>query len=73
MKYISPYIPPIYSKMGFTGVYLFFLFLLQNIDCGYTLEQPQRGGSHVYPRSMFLSKNEKKYQLFSTEIFNFYM
>ena len=25
------------------GVYLFFLFLLQNIDCGYSLEPPRRG------------------------------
>ena len=24
------------AKLGFTGVYLFFLFLLQNIDCGYS-------------------------------------
>ena len=22
-------------KLGFTGVYFFFLFLFQNIDCGY--------------------------------------
>ena len=35
------------------GVYLFFLFLLQNIDCGYSLEPPRRGGSNVYPQSMF--------------------
>ena len=28
-------------KLGFAGVYLFFLFLLQNIDCGYTLEPPR--------------------------------
>ena len=27
---------------GFSGVYLFFLFLLQNIDCGYSLEPPRR-------------------------------
>ena len=27
-------------KLGFTGVYIFFLFLLQNIDCGYSLEPP---------------------------------
>ena len=40
-------------KLGFAGVYLFFLFLLQNIDCGYSLEQPRRGGSNVYPQSMF--------------------
>ena len=25
-------------KLGYAGIYLFFLFLLQNIDCGYTLE-----------------------------------
>ena len=28
-------------KLGFQGVYFFFLFLLQNIDCGYSLEPPQ--------------------------------
>ena len=28
-------------KLGFAGVYLFFLFLLQNIDCGYSLEPPR--------------------------------
>ena len=25
-------------KLGFTGVYLFSLFLIENIDCGYSLE-----------------------------------
>ena len=40
-------------KQGLAGVYLFFLFLLQNIDCGYSLEPPRRGGSNVYPQSMF--------------------
>ena len=30
-----------------------FLFLLQNIDCGYSLEPPQRGSSNVRPQSMF--------------------
>ena len=24
----------------------------QNIDCGYSLEPPQRGGSNEYPQSM---------------------
>ena len=28
------------AKLGYAGVYLFFLFLLQNIDCGYSLEPP---------------------------------
>ena len=37
-----------------------FLIFAQNIDCGYTLEPPRRGGSNEYPQSMFLSKNKKK-------------
>ena len=31
----------------------------QNIDCGYALEPPRRGGSNAYPQSMFLSRNKK--------------
>ena len=31
----------------------------QNIDCGYSLEVPRRGGSNEYPQSMFLSRNKK--------------
>ena len=31
----------------------------QNIDCGYWLEPPRRGGSNEYPQSMFLSRNNK--------------
>ena len=34
-------------KLEYSGVYVFFLFLIQNIDCGYSL------GSNVYPQSMF--------------------
>ena len=41
------------AKLGYGGVYLFFLFLLQNIDCGYSLEPPRQGGSDMYPKSMF--------------------
>ena len=36
-----------------------FLIFAQNIDCGYTLEPPQRGGSNEYPQSMFWSINKK--------------
>ena len=44
----------------FTGkILIFFLFFAQNIDCGYTLEPPRRGGSNEYPQSMFWSKNKK--------------
>ena len=35
------------AKLRFAGVYLFFLFLLQNTDC----EPPRRGGSNAYPQS----------------------
>ena len=31
----------------------------QNIDCGYSLEPPRRGGSNEYLQSMFLSRNKK--------------
>ena len=31
----------------------------QNIDCGYSLETPRRGGSNGYPQSMFLNRNKK--------------
>ena len=51
---VYPLIPHFYiAKLGYAGVYLFFLFLLQNTDCGYSLEPPRRGGSNVYPQSMF--------------------
>ena len=33
----------------------------QNIDSGYSLEQPRRGGSNEYQQSMFLSRNKKNY------------
>ena len=32
-------------KLGFTGVYIIFITLLKNIDCGYSLEPPHRGSS----------------------------
>ena len=36
-----------------------FHISVQNIDCGYLLEPPRRGGSNEYPQSMFLSRNKK--------------
>ena len=36
---------------------IFFHISAQNIDCGYSLEPPRRGGSYEYPQSMFLSRN----------------
>ena len=50
----DPLKPHFYTvKLGFTGVYIILLFLLKNIDCGYSLELPRRGGSNEYPQSMF--------------------
>ena len=40
-------------KLGFIGVYIIFLISAQNIDCGYSLEPPQRGGSNEYTQSVF--------------------
>ena len=31
----------------------------QNIDCGYSLEPPRRGGSNEYPHSMFYAEIRK--------------
>ena len=72
-------------RLGYAGVYLFLLFLLQNIDCGYSLEPPRRGGSNVYPQSMFWgggsneypqsmfwSKNNKNNKNLLLKSFNFY-
>ena len=33
--------------------YDIFEISAQKIDCGYSLEPPQRGGSNEYPQSMF--------------------
>ena len=46
-------------KLGFTGVYIIFLISAQNIDCGYSLEPPQRGGSNEYHNLCFEQKYEK--------------
>ena len=69
-----PLKPNLYiEKLGFAGVYLFFLFLLQNIDCGYSLEPPRRGGSNVYPQSMFGAKIRKISIFLLLKIFTLYM
>ena len=57
-------------KLGFTGVYIIFLISAQNIDCGYSLEPPRRGGSNEYPNLCFEQKY-KKYQSFLSENFQF--
>ena len=37
----------------------YFHISAQNIDCGYSLEPPRRGGSNEYPQSMFWSEIRK--------------
>ena len=55
---VDPLKPHLYIvKLGFTGVYIIFHISAHNIDCGYSLEPPQRGGSNEYPQSMFFSRN----------------
>ena len=36
-----------------------FQTFAQNIDCGYSLELPQRGSSNEYPQSMFWANIRK--------------
>ena len=46
---LDPLKPHFYIvKLGFTGVYIIFLISARNIDCGYSLEPPRRGGSNEY-------------------------
>ena len=58
-------------KLGFTGCTVFRLFLLKNIDCGYSLEPPRRGGSNEYPQYVF-NRNMKILE-FLSEIFPFFV
>ena len=51
-------------KLGLTGVYIIFLISAKNIDCGYSLEPPRRGGSNEYPQSMFWAENMKISEFF---------
>ena len=57
-------------KLGFTGVYIIFHISAQNIDCGYALEPPRRGGSNATHNLCFEQKYEKC-QNFSSENFHF--
>ena len=39
-----------------------------NLCCGYSLEPPRRGGSNVYPQSMFRAKIRKILKIFFTSL-----
>ena len=60
-------------------VHIIFLISAQNIDCGYSLEPPRRGGSNEYPQSVFEQKYENyqiffylKFSFFGCKIFNIF-
>ena len=68
----DPLVPHCYIvKLGFTGVYIIFLISAQNVDCGYSLEPPRRGGSNEYPQSMFWAEIRKNIRFFFSENFHF--
>ena len=58
-------------KLEFTGVYIIFIISALNIDCGYSLEPPLRGGSNEYPQSMFWADIWKISEYFYLKIFLF--
>ena len=61
---VYPLEPHFYiAKLGYTGVYL---FLLQNIDCGYPLEPPRR-----VPTIYVMSENKKNINIFLLKNFIF--
>ena len=80
LYYFDPLKPHFYIvKLGFTGVYINFLISAQNIDCGYSLEPPRRGGSNEYPQSMFWAEIRKiseffiwKYSFLGDKIFSMF-
>ena len=55
------YIENFTSKNEFSDKHsdIFLYIAAQNMNCGYSLEPPLRGGSNEYPLSMFLSRNKK--------------
>ena len=65
LKCIPPWIPLVYRKTGVCrSIPIFFFILLQNIDCGYSLEPFK----HV-PRIYVLSKNKKNIKHFQLKNF----
>ena len=57
---VYPLRPHFYiAKLGYAGVYLFFLVLLRNIDCEYSLER--------VPTMYVLGKNKKNIKIFPVE------
>ena len=62
----------IQQNWGLQGYSLFFLFLQNNIDCGYSLEPPHKGSSNKYPQFMFWAEIWKISEFFIWYIFFFF-
>ena len=58
-------------KLEFTGVYIIIVIFAQNIECGYSLEPPCRGGSNEYTHFMFWAEIWKNIRAFLSENFQF--
>ena len=59
--------------VGFTWVYIIFLISAKNIDCGYSLEPPRRGGSNEYSLSIFWAGIWTISDFFLSENFPFWL
>ena len=57
-KYIKNFTTKKNEKFQIKNSYILHISA-KNIDCGYSLEPPRRGGSNEYPQSMFLAEIRK--------------
>ena len=57
-KYIETFISKKIENFQIKNSDIFHTFA-QNIDCGYSLEPPRRGGSNEYPQYMFWANIRK--------------
>ena len=67
---VYPLEPHFYMAKLNAGTYLFFLCLLQNIECGYLLEMPRQCGSIIPTTIYVLSKNKENINNFELNIFS---
>ena len=58
IQYILKILPPKNENFQIKFFDIFHIST-QNIDCGYSLEPPRRGGSNEYPQSMFWAEIRK--------------
>ena len=59
------------ENLGYTGVYIIFLFLLKNIDCGYSLE-PLAEAVLTSTHNLCFEQNYEKCQDFLSENFQIF-